>query len=578
MIKSSGLLIHVGLLIQLINLYLVKQPSELMASLNPITGQLGIQKATHLLRRATFGPNIQAISDFSNLTAAAAFQTLIQPQVEPELPIDWLTGTDWVHPNVQHPDRFNSALSDFTCHWWLDNMRVSGNNLTERMVWFYHTHFPIIISRIESHPQFSVDYLRLLRFYALGNYKALTKALCIDNGMLIHLDGNLNVKGVPQENFAREFLELFSVGKGPELSLGDYTNFTEQDVQAATKVFTGWGIDPTFQTLDPETNLPTGKVKSGNGTVSSQHNSSVKTFSSAFANTQITPSEVVGSDSSVDSVYTELDDFITMVFNSPHTAIHLCRRIYREFVYFDITPEIENDIILPLADVLRVNDYNVISVLEVLLQSEHFYDLDSTPTSDDNIGAIIKSPADLVIGTLRLFEMEVPSKETSLELHYALYDQLKSQLFEQGLEFFEPYDVAGYDPYFQFPDFQRYWISSNYLANRYKFAEYLVTGFNDQTGNVLLKLDVVDFVKTKCTNPTDATELLVELVQWMFPVELDSARFNYFRDAVLLDQLSAANWTTEWTNFEATNSDVNVRPQLESLLVALMQSPEYQLY
>lgn len=578
LIKNSGLLIHKQLVSEKLNLYLIKQPSELMASLNPIVGQLGIQRAAHLLRRATFGPTIQAISDFSNLSATAAFQLLIQPQIQPALPIDWLSGTDWVSPNSKHPDRFNNTLSDYTSNWWLDCMRVSESNLTERMVWFYHTHFPIIISRIESNPQFSIDYLRLLRFYALGNYKALAKAICIDNGMLVHLDGNLNIKGVPQENFAREFLELFSVGKGPELSLGDYTNFTEQDVQAATKVFTGWGIDPTFQTIDSVTNLPTGKVKSGNGTVSSQHNSTVKTFSSAFAGTQIAPTEVIGSDSSVVSVYTELDDFITMVFNSPHTAIHLCRRIYREFVYFDITPEIEADVILPLADVLRVNDYNVMSVLEVLFQSEHFYDMDSAPTSDNNIGAIIKSPADLVVGTLRLFELEIPSKETSLQLHYTLFDQLRSQLSLQGLEFFEPYDVAGYDPYFQFPDFQRYWISSNYLANRYKFAEYLVTGFTDQDGNVLLKLDVVDFVKSKCTNPADPTDLVAELVLWLFPVQLDSERFNYFRDAVLLDQLSAANWTTEWTTFESTNNDINVRPQLESLLVAMMQSPEYQLY
>src|SRR5690554_6973145 len=92
-------------------------------------------------------------------------------------------------------------------------MRISGANLTDRMVWFYHTHFPLIISRVENIPQFSLDYLRLLRFYALGNYKDLSKAICIDNAILIHLDGNLNIKGVPQENFGREFLELFTVGK-----------------------------------------------------------------------------------------------------------------------------------------------------------------------------------------------------------------------------------------------------------------------------------------------------------------------------------------------------------------------------
>lgn len=546
-----------------------------MASLNPISGTLGAQNAAHLLRRATFGARLNDIQVFSNLTASAAFQQLIQPQVAPDLPIDYLTGTDWVYPNTKHPDRFTNTISEFTSSWWIENMRVSGANLTERMVWFYHTHFPLIISRVEGHPQFSLDYLRLLRFYALGNYKDLTKAFCIDNGVLVHLDGNLNIKGAPQENFGREFFDLFTVGKGPQVGPTDYTNFTEVDVKALTKVLTGWGIDTTFQTIDPITNLPTGKVK-GNGSTSSQHDVTDKQFSAAFNNVTIQTSNASGGNTTVQAVYDELDEAIDMVFDSPYTAEHICRRIYREFVYYDITPEIETDIITPLALLLKQNNYEIIPVLEVLFASEHFYDLDNTITSDNNIGAIIKSPLDLLVGTLRLFELDVPDKTTDLESHYKLYRQLLHQLDLMGLKFFEPYDVAGYDPYFQVPDFQRYWISSNYLANRYKFAELLIDGFSD--GNILLKLDFVKFVKDKCTDPSDPTLLMQELVAWMIPIELATDRFNYFKDTILLDQLSAFNWSVEWNNYLNTNDDTNVRIQLERLVLAMMQSPEYQLY
>jgi uncharacterized protein (DUF1800 family) len=549
-----------------------------MASLAPISGALGSQKAMHLLRRATLGPRLHDVSAFSSLTAQEAFQLLLTPENQPALPIDPLSGTDWVFPNVKHPDTFISTLVRYTNSWWLENMRVSGANLTERMVWFYHTHFPMIMTRIENRPQFSIDYLRLLRFYALGNYKDLTKALCIDNAMLIHLDGNLNVKGVPQENFAREFLELFTVGKGAVLGPGNYTTFTEQDVQAATKVFTGWGTDNTFQTIDPITNLPTGKVKTSNGTVSSQHDVTPKQFSEAFNNTLIETSEIIGSNTSIEAVYDELNDLIEMVFASPHTARHICRRIYREFVYFDITDEIENDIIEPLAQVLRDNNYEITSVLEVLFQSEHFYDVDTPPTSDDNIGAIIKSPLDLVMGTIRLFELNIPNASTNLTSHYELYGKLLNQLDLQGLDFFEPYDVAGYDPYFQFPDFQRYWISSNYLANRYKFSEFLVNGFTDEFNSVLLKLDIVQFVQQKCTNPADPTLLVQELASWLFPIEIDASRFAYFKDTILLDQLPDINWSNEWVTFTSSGNDMNVRAQLESLILAMMQSPEYQLY
>lgn len=545
-----------------------------MASLNPITGALGTQRAAHLLRRATLGPRLQDISSFAGMTAQAAITALTQTQPIPALPIDPASGTDWVYPNTVSPN--STSLSDYTRSWWMENMRSSGPNLTERMIWFYHTHFPMIMSRIENNQQFSIDYLRLLRYYALGNYKDLTKALVIDNAMLLHLDGNLNIKGVPQENFAREFLELYTVGKGEEVSLGDYTNFTEQDVQALTKALTGWGIDPTFQTIDPVTNLPTGKVK-GSATTSSQHDVTAKQFSGAFNNTVIQTGSVTGTNAAIAAVYTELDDILNMVFASPHTAKHICRRIYREFVYYDITAEVESDIIEPLATTLVSNNYNITSVLEVLLQSEHFYDLDTPITEDNNIGAIIKSPMDLVIGTMRLFNLTVPDKTTQLVAHYEMYGQLIGQLELQGLQFFEPYDVAGYEPYYQFPDYHRYWISSNYLANRYKFSELLITGFTGMNGN-LLKLDVVAFVDTNCSNPGDADTLIQELVGWLFPITLDTTRFNYFRDDVLLDQLSAANWTAEWNNYVNTSSDVTVRLQLESLINAMMQTPEYQLF
>ncbi|AEA44729.1 DUF1800 domain-containing protein [Fluviicola taffensis] len=547
-----------------------------MASLNPITGTLGAQRAAHLLRRATLGPKLQDISTFSGMTAQAAFTTLTQTQVMPVLPIDPMSGTNWVSPNTVNTNQNAETLSNYTRSWWMENMRSSGPNVTERMVWFYHTHFPMIMSRIEGNPQFALDYLSLLRFYALGNYKDLAKAICIDNAMLVHLDGNLNIKGVPQENFAREFLELFTVGKGIEVSLGDYTNFTEQDVQALTKALTGWGIDNTYQTIDPITNLPTGKVK-GNATTSSQHDVNNKQFSGAFNNEIIQTGNITGSNAAVTAVYTELDDVIEMVFNSLHTARHICRRIYREFVYYDITTEVETDIIEPLANTLVANNYDITSVLEVLFQSEHFYDLDTPITEDNNIGAIIKSPMDLVIGTLRLFNLTVPDKTTQLAAHYDMYSQLIEQLDLQGLQFFEPYDVAGYEPYYQFPDYHRYWISSNYLANRYKFSELLISGFTGMSGN-LLKLDVVEFVDTNCSNPADATILVQELVAWLFPISLDATRFNYFRDNVLLDQLSAANWTAEWANYVNTSSDVNVRLQLESLITAMMQTPEYQLF
>lgn len=548
-----------------------------MASLSPIQGALGAFRARHLLRRATMGPTVNSFIDFENLTVDDAISELLTIEPLPPFPIDPATGNDYVFPNFKHEDTFLDTISNYTNVWWLDLFKNSGNTLQARMLWVYYTHFPMILSRIEGNPNHAINYIRLLHFYALGNYKGLTKALVIDNGMLLHLDGNLNVKGVPQENFAREFLELFTVGKGADQGDGNYTTFTEQDVQSATKVFTGWGTDTTFQTIDPVTGIPTGKVK-GNGNNSSQHDVTTKQFSVAFNNTEIVTSNVSGSNTTVASVYQELDEFIDMIFNSEHTAKNICRRLYRQFVYFDITPEIETDIIEPLAALLIANDYEIISVLEVLLKSEHFYDQDNSISTDNNIGAIIKSPLDLVIGTIRLFAIPIADRETALGLHNETYSRVLHLLSLQGLEFFEPYDVAGHDAYFQYPLFQRFWISSNYLANRYKFIHDLIGGYRNQEDVVLMQMDVMQFVLDNCTDPSNATLLVEELVALLLPIELTTDRFNYFRDNVLLDQLSAINWSMEWNNYLTTNDATAVKSQLERLAIGLMESPEYQLY
>ena len=547
-----------------------------MASLTPITGPLGKQRAAHLLRRATMGPTLQDISTFSSYTSQAAFTALLQNDPSPAFPIDPNTGSDWIYPNVPDPNQINDIWSDLTRSWWLSNIKNSGPNLTERMLWFYHTHIPVILTRISWSPQFAIDYLRLLRHYALGNYKDLVKAICIDNAMLIHLDGNLNIKSVPQENFGRELLELFTVGKGTELALGDYTNFTEQDVKALTKVLTGWGIDSTFQTVDAVTGIPSGKVKADNNSNATQHDVTVKQFSPAFNSQTIQTPNVANWTCSAASVQTELSDAIDMVFSSSHTAKHIVRRLYRQFVYFEITPTIETDIIEPLATTLMANNYDLMSVLEVLLQSEHFYDLDSPPTSDNSVGAIIKSPVDLIFGTLRIFELNGPNPSTNLTQHYALYGQLLQQMSLQGLELFEPVDVAGYDPYFQVPSFHRYWISANYLANRYKFAELLINGFSSG-GTSLLKLEVLPFVEAKATQASDPTLLVQDLLEWLIPIAIDQARFDYFKDDILLNS-GAIDWTAEWNTYQSTSNNTLVKAQLELLVKSIMQAPEYQLF
>jgi uncharacterized protein (DUF1800 family) len=549
-----------------------------MPSLAPYSQPLGREKALHLLRRATFGPKPADVALFSQLTPQQALDQLLIPSPAPPPPLDPANDQPWIYPPVAPGGSEDFERRDQLFAWWLHSMHGQTLSLTERMVWFWHTHFPTIQTRINSNVQLYFQ-LQLFRHYALGDYKALTKAVCIDNAMLIHLDGHLNENGSPQENFAREFFELFTVGKGPQVGPDDYTHFTEQDVQAATRVFTGWGTDTTYTTIDPLTGIPTGKLKSSNGIIASKHDASNKTFSQAFANQIIGPTELQGGQATLLGAQGELDLFIQMVFNSVYAARHICRKLYRFFVYYQITPDVEQDIIVPLAQQLINDQFQISGVLRTLMESLHFYDLDDSQTSNDHQGALIKSPLEITLGLYRTLGLTLPQMQVGqLPLFYQVWmGHTLSTLHGQGLDFYEPYDVAGYDPYYQFPGYNRLWITPNNLAMRYKYGESLLVGVQDANMNVLLQLDPVAFVQQWVSDPTNPDTLLQEILPYFIPIPLNAQRYAFFRDSVLLDTLSAINWAFEWSAYASGGPDTNVRTQLENLFRAMIQCPEFQL-
>lgn len=542
-----------------------------MASIQPATGVLGKKHAAHLLRRTNFGPTLSEINDFASQTVGAAVNAIVQPVTPPEPPLDPTTSQTWIgQPGT---DDFNEdAHKVYFLGWWLDQMKNAGGSVIEKMVYFYHTHFTTIQSRIP-HSEALYHQNAIFRYYALGNFKELSKKMCIDNAMLRHLDGFINVVGNPNENFGREYLELFTIGKGPQTGAGDYSNYNEDDVQAAAKLLSGFGYDDTFSNIDPDCGIPIGVVKSGDGVYASQHDATTKTFSDAFQGTAITPLEVVGGRATIEATLQELDEFVEMIFGQEETARHICRKLYRFFVYYKITDEVENDIIVPLANTFRDNNYEIEPVLRQLFQSEHFYDMDDSEERDDHFGAIIKSPVELLIHTIRFFEMPVPASPAEM---YAFYGRVLRIMEDQGLNLYEPYEVAGYPAYHQTPAYNRNWISSNYLALRYQFISEFINGVGDMD-MPLSKIDIVSFIEGSVADPADPNQIVALLTENLFPQPISTERFDYFKNVALLDNLSELNWSMEWNSYKSSGDDSAVRSQLELLLTAIVQSPEYQL-
>jgi len=552
-----------------------------MASLLPVTGTLGIKRAAQLLRRSTFGPTKKDIDDFSTRTVDDAIALLFTDTPAPSPPLDPKTGQTWLNPKATSSNSTPEVLMEYFKAWHLEKMRKSGISIKERITFFYHSHIPTRWSVVQSSEAIYCQNT-LFRYYAFGSFKDLFQKICIDNAMLINLDGALNDVDSPNENFAREMFELYTIGKGPQISNGNYTNYTEADIRAAAKVLSGFKNDDTLLNLDTTTGIPIGMLITDQSKIATRHDASAKTFSSAFGATVIQPSQKTGNYATDVGAYGELTQLMTMIFNQPETARFITRKLYRFFIYYDITPEIETAIIIPLSDILRSSDYNISIALKTLLKSQHFYDSDDAVTSNDNIGAIIKSPIDLVLGMLRFFELPVPDETTETsKLYDTVYKNGMLDMFHDlGIEFYEPLDVAGYEAYYQVPTFNRFWITTLTLANRYVFAEQLVSGVNKAGTDLGLKLDIVKYVDNTAhiSNPADATTLVQELTKYMLAVDISADRFNYFLNTILLDTFPLYYWTNEWTAYKSTQNDSTVRIQLEKLIIAIMQSPEYQLF
>ncbi|MEQ8470862.1 MAG: DUF1800 family protein [Marinoscillum sp.] len=605
--------------------------------LGNLTETLGRKRAGHLLRRACFGASVQDIDLFAGLTAQEAFARLVADNLpDPPLPIDPATGSEWIATGPTDANSEPFELSRFLNCWMLGQTLASdissdlrpSYSYRERIVFFFHTLFTTKQSTVNSSQAIFYQHA-LFRQYALDrddkivpdlesseeeplddllvpiNIKELTKKICVDNAMLIFLDGRLNVKGNPNENFGRELLELYSIGRGLEGNVpetqadGDYYYYTEQDVQAAAKVLSGFEVNLNFdfnpqtpESLrqgDKETGLPRGSVKGG--TIAGSHDNSTKQFSSRFADQVITPAPelLLNGQPTKESVLDEISQLIEMIYDQNATAINICRRLYRFFVYHEVSEALQADIIQEMADILVSNDFKIHFVLEALFTSEHFYE-GSAGYADDSYGALIKSPLDLVVGFHKNFNIDFPNYLSQYDTFYQSFTiPLLTQMSAQGLNLYEPYEVAGYPAYHQFPIYNRSWITTNYLTNRYNFIRTRTSnGMNIEMGQV----DVLSFVQNNIDNAIarDPQELIITFIEYFLPMseglsfsdpsssELTAERLSYFMNAFLyspqIDMDPEASWTFRWDNNEDTETMAN---QLVNLFNAILQSPEYQL-
>ncbi|WP_367757152.1 DUF1800 family protein [Flavobacterium sp. WC2430] len=549
-----------------------------MASLNPNTAILGIKNAKHLLRRATFVYTKTLIDQYATLTPNQALDLLLidSPLIVP-LPYDplptsapvgyWTENINLIYnPSDQY--RQSPILSGW---WWFNS--INSPTLKFKLCHFLSTRFTVI-----KHPEVFgsatefYDYLRLLLFYSYGNYKTLAKKMTLNNSMLYFLSNTYNVKSSPNENYAREFLELFTIGRGPQIAVGNYTNYTESDIVQAARVLTGFKRQSNRSVIDSETNIPKGY------NVFSDHNTSAKIFSSAFNNTTIT--------SATDSMSmdNELNSFVEMIFNQQETAKNICRKLYTYFVKSNISIETENDIIIPLSQELYNNGYEIVPIIRKLLISLHFYDLDDTDPTDETIGAMIKSPIQQLSETCTYLQATIPNPTVEPFDYFQVFWNFVNGTFSlnSNMKLFEPDTVAGHLAYYQSPEYDKKWISGSTLIAKYRLGESLLDGLNRIGNNstIAAKISISEVIKNSgiISNPSDAHILTSELSNALFAQEANTERISYFMNSFLLQGFASNYWTDSWNNYISTNNNTVVESRLKLLVIKILRAPESQMF
>jgi uncharacterized protein (DUF1800 family) len=514
--------------------------------LTPYAGEWTMSEVSHLLKRTMFGATKTDIDYFLAANANDAVDELLNNVTAVSPPLrDYgllqteegtfddpgtVIGQTWINDLTKLEDpglrsKLNTVRIDSMRKWWVGLMLHQNRSITEKMVLFWHHHFSVQKEEVENHiPMYR--HHDLLRRNALGNVRQLTKDVSIDPAMLVHLNGYLNSKLAPDENFARELQELFTVGKGVN------SLYTEDDVIAAARVLTGWRVNSdTFLAYPDAANHDTGN----------------KTFSAFYKNTVIT-----GSGNAQD----ELDRFINMIFAADECPKFICRKIYRWFVNSIIDDDTEANVITPLAAIFKNSNFEIKPVLEALLKSRHFFD-------PANQACYIKSPFDFIVGALREFGAPFPAY-TDYTNGYPLFYSIYKSAANMQQDLFQPPDVSGWPAYHQEPMFYELWVNSNSLPRRADFTDNMI-------GDGLV--DLRAFINN-VSDPSDPDKLIDEATALLLRYPLSANSKSYVKNNFLLNN---SNDNSVWTNAWNTNNNAVINDALKKLFLFLTNLPEFHL-
>jgi uncharacterized protein (DUF1800 family) len=437
------------------------------------------QRVIHLYRRLGFGPTPTQITNALAANPQVLIGSLLDGIKSRALP----TGPSWANftaADYENTDNLKFEHREEHYYRYLTDMIDDG--LRSKIVLFWHNHFVTELNVYDCN-KYLWNYYWLLNQYCLGNFKTFVEAIGKSPAMLSYLNGNLNAVGNPNENYARELMELFTMGEN--------NGYTQFDVVEVARALTGWRCnmyecnDVTFVNSRFDNNNKTIFGKTGKWGYNEVHN----------------------------LIFTE---------RKVQVAQYICGKLYTHFIHKVPDQEFVN----ALADLFIASNWELLPVFKALFRSDHFY-------NEEFVGAIIKSPIECFVDLVRLSGFNAQSVSSRFGTIWYGSENL-------GMNIFNPINVAGWPGHHE-------WINENTLTQRWSYSRELINTMANETNRETLRTLAKNLVGTTINDPDLITrELTYHYLGRALDDDLHAAAVLYFKGDIPENYFEDQSWNLDW--------------------------------
>lgn len=458
------------------------------------------QRAHHLYRRLCYGASPSLIQSALVRTPEQIVDVLVDEALNVPLTAvpNWITITknEYLASGIVFDDIDGVlGINSINKNEWrsLTFSDQQNNGLRALLTIFWHNHFVTEVGEYRC-AGYMVQYYNKLQEHSIGNFKEFVREIGLTNAMLTYLNGVDNNANRPNDNYARELYELFT--------LGENNGYTEDDILNTAKALTGYNNKNNENVLDPDNNDTCTIITFSEDTF----NTDTKTIFGRTGN--------FGYDDVIDILFEEKGDLI---------AEFIVGKLYKFFV----SPTLNDEIVLELANQFKI-DFELEPILRKLFKSEHFFD-------EEAIATIIKSPYDLEMNLLKVINFTVTEEQKSTIL---------THLRNIGQDFYEPIDVAGWQGDYD-------WINSSTLVGRWEYAIYLINDID-----TLDELKLRDFAKEVSNNSDDVEVVARSIVDAFIPRGFNTETdyeivIDDFKGEVPIEYFTDGTWNLDFESVPA---------------------------